>query len=118
MKSKRPAPRKIPSADPTAVVSAMRLRANLSLCQIRKVSAWIYTAHAFRNAAVAFLNARRQARAGWVACHPSLARDWVPEEFAGSDTNACSQWLTRQLENTRKAVALELGVSKSLGKKN
>ena len=96
----------------------MRLRANLSLCQIRKVSAWIYTAHAFRNAAVAFLNARRQARAGWVACHPSLARDWVPEEFAGSDTNACSQWLTRQLENTRKAVALELGVSKSLGKKN
>ena len=70
MKSKRPSPRKPPSADPTAVVSAMRLRAKLSLDQTRKVSAWIYAAHAFRNAAVAFLNARRGARAGWRATQP------------------------------------------------
>ena len=96
----------------------MRLRANLSSDQTRKVSAWIYAAHAFRNAAVAFLNARRGARAGWVVRHPALAREWIPEEFAGSDTNACSQWLTRQLEKTRNALALELCLSPGLGKKS
>jgi putative transposase len=118
VKSKRPSPKKDLASDPTAVVSAMRLRAKLSLEQTRKVSAWIYATHAFRNTAVAFLNARRGARAGWVARHPALARDWIPEEFTGSDTNACSQWLTRQLEKTRNALALELGLSPGLGKKS
>ena len=116
MKSKRPTSKKNLSSDPTSVVSAMRLRANLSSEQTRKVSAWIYAAHAFRNAAVAFLNARRGARAGWVARHPALARDWIPEEWAGSDTNACSKWLTGKLESIRNALALELGLSPSLGK--
>ena len=117
MKSKRPLSKKNLASDPAAAVSAMRLRAKLSVDQTRKVSAWIYATHAFRNAAVAFLNTRRGARAGWVARHPALAREWIPEEFAGSDTNACSQWLTRQLEKTRNALALELGLSPGLGKK-
>ncbi|PZU42843.1 MAG: hypothetical protein DI568_17900, partial [Sphingomonas sp.] len=39
-----------------------------------------------------------------------------PEEFKGSDPNACSQWLTEKLEHTRKALALELGLSPRLGK--
>jgi transposase len=94
----------------------MRLRAKLSSEQTRKVSAWIYATHAFRNAAVAFLNARRGARASWVARHPALARGWIPEEWAGSDTNACSKWLTVQLEKIRNALALELGLSPGLGK--
>ena len=118
MKSKRPSPKKDLASDPTAVVSAMRLRAKLSSEQTRKVSAWIYATHSFRNAAVAFLNARRGARAGWVARHPALARDWIPEEWAGSDTNACSKWLTGQLEGIRNALALELGLSPGLGKKS
>ena len=80
MKSKRPTSKPNLASDPTAVVSAMRLRAKLSSEQTRKVSAWIYATHSFRNAAVAFLNARRGARSGWVARHPALARDWVPEE--------------------------------------
>ena len=117
MKSKRLPSKKNRSSYSTAVVSAMRLRAKLSLDQTRKVSAWIYATHAFRNAAVAFLNARRESRAGWVARHPALARDWVPEDFAGSDTNACSKWLTGQLDRIRNALALELGAPKGRGDK-
>ena len=94
----------------------MRLRVKLSLEQARKASAWIYAAHAFRNAAVAFLTDRRLARTRWVARHPALAKDWIPEELRGSDTNACSQWLTAKLEQTRRALALELGLSPRLGK--
>ncbi len=94
----------------------MRLRVLLSSEQARKVSGWIYATHAFRNAAVAFLTDRRLARTRWVARHPALAQDWIPEEFRGSDTNACSQWLTVQLEKTRHALALELGLSPTLGK--
>ena len=94
----------------------MRLRVLLSSEQARKVSGWIYATHAFRNAAVAFLTDRRLARTRWVARHPALAKGWIPEELRGSDTNACSQWLTAKLEQTRRALALELGLSPSLGK--
>ena len=116
MKSKRPSPKQDSSSESTGMVSAMRLRVLLSSEQARKVSGWIYATHAFRNAAVAFLTDRRLARTRWVARHPALAKDWIPEELRGSDTNACSQWLTAKLEQTRRALALELGLSPTLGK--
>ncbi len=94
----------------------MRLRVRLSSEQIGKAGAWTYASHAFRNAAIAFMNPRRRDRSCWVARHPALARDWIPEEFRGSDTNSCSQWLTAQLALIRKALALELGLSPTLGK--
>ena len=105
MKSKRPSSRKNQPSETVEAVSAMRLRVLLSSEQARKVSGWIYAAHAFRNAAVAFLTDRRLARTRWVARHPALAKGWIPEELRGSDTNACSQWLTAQLEQTRSELA-------------
>ena len=75
MKSQRSrSPKSVPSPS-AAAVAAMRLRVMLSSDQGRKAGAWIYAAHAFRNAAVAFLEPRRLARARWVARHPALARE-------------------------------------------
>ena len=85
MKSQRSRSPKNVSSSPAAAVAAMRLRVMLSSEQARKAGAWIYAAHAFRNAAVAFLEIRRLARARWVARHPALAREWIPEDFRGSD---------------------------------
>ena len=118
MKSKRPKPSKGAKNAPesTPQVSAMRLRVQLSSEQAGKASAWIYASHTFRNAAVAFMTPRRLARSRWVARHPALARDWIPEEFQGSDTAACSKWLTEQLALTRNALARELDLSPTLGK--
>ena len=79
--------------------------------QAGKAGTWLFIAHRFRNEAVAFLAARRKNRWEWIKKNPALAKDGVPEEFAGSDTTACSKWLTHRLEQARERVRLEAGVA-------
>ena len=94
-----------PAVEQTAC--AMRLRAYPTQGQTRRLGTWLWAAHRFRNEAVAFTQDRRRARAAWLARHPALARDWVPEELAGNDVLHCSRWLTQRLEQARRAVRLE-----------
>ena len=75
----------------------MRLRADVVRAQAKKLATLLFVAHDFRNKAVAFLAARRRARGKWCAKHPALAKEWIPEEWSGSDAAACSLWLTVQL---------------------
>ena len=97
-----------PAIEPTAC--AMRLRAYPTQGQSCRLGSWLWAAHRFRNEAVAFTQDRRRARAAWLACHPALAREWVPEELTGNDVLHCSRWLTARLEAARTAVRLEAHV--------
>ena len=89
----------------------MKLRVYPGEAQGYRAGTWLFQAHRFRNEAVAYVTQRRGLRAAWLRQHPALARDGLPPELAGSDTSACSLWLTARLEAARDRVRLEGGVS-------
>ena len=90
---------------------AMVLRVYPTRGQEKRSGHWLWVAQKFRNEAVAFLSDRRRRRGAWIRDHRALARGWIPEEFRGSDTTACSAWLTARLSDARNTVVRELGLT-------
>lgn len=88
----------------------IRLRVYPTRKQLRLAGNWMHLAHKFHNEAVAFLKTSRKQRWVWIQKHPALSRDWIPEEFAGSDTSAASKWLTGRLKKARAILEAHGGV--------
>jgi transposase len=97
------------AAAPEPMVCAMRVRVYPTKSQQSKLANALHAVHVFRNEVVSFTAERRKIRGAWIRQHPTLSKEWKPEEFAGRDSDAASKWLTQRLEAARILARQEGG---------